>query len=145
MNYKNLIRVILLGQLLLITPSSFSEEMIFHCTVLQVMQVDDLGHLDSISKEKISIVVIGTAFTIDRTTGAILGPNVSTEHAKSISVVDRGDKYNNFKVSGVIVNMHPANFFIEVHSSLRLGDKAPMPPFPFSGYFKYVHISGLCN
>ena len=120
--------------------SSFSGELVFHCTVKQYLEVSEAGKL--IEKPDSAI---GTQFAINQENGNITGRIVSTSFSESILIIDkgRGDS-NNFKVSGVIKNWHPTHFYIEVFTVLRRL-KPGTVIIPFSGYFKYGHIAGTCT
>jgi hypothetical protein len=120
--------------------SSFSGELVFHCTVKQYLVVSEAGKL--IEK---SGYAVGTQFVINQENGTITGRIVSTSFAESILIIDKGRvNYNNFRVSGIIKHWHPTHFYIEVFTaSPRLNPGTDT--IPFSGYFNYGHIAGTCT
>lgn len=133
----------LISQLFFVNLPSYAQDILFHCTVLNVMKVDDAGLLGSIPKNQMAAVDVGDVFTVDRSNGNVLGRSVSTKFARNVSVIDKGGIGTSFKVSGVVVDSHPTIFFIDVQSYLQL--RNPGLLIPFSGYFKYVHIAGVCK
>jgi hypothetical protein len=142
MSIKNLLYHLLFFLLTLSPFSSDSQNLIFNCTVKQVMLVGDDGLLIDKPDGDAGVAYIGSQFTVDRETGIILGKDISTKYAKSISIIDEGSRYKAFKISGVIMNMQPTIFFLDIHVWQRT---LKNPEFSFSGYFKYGHISGICK
>lgn len=132
--------VLIVGGILAGThTSSFSGELVFHCTVKQYLAVSDAGKL--IEK---SDYAVGTQFVINQESGTITGRIVSTNFAESILIIDKGGGNNNFRVSGVIKHWHPTHFYIEVFTVSRRLNPGTVT-IPFSGYFKYGHIAGTCT
>ena len=134
---------VLVSQFFFTNLPSYAQDVVFQCTVLSVMKVDDAGLLGSIPKNQLAAVDVGDVFTVDRSNGNVLGRSVSTKFAKNVSIIDKGGAGTSFKVSGVVVDSHPTIFFIDVQSYLQF--RNPGVLIPFSGYFKYVHIAGVCK
>lgn len=127
----------------LINFSSQSQNLIFNCTVKQVMLVGDNGRLIDKPDGDAGVAYIGSQFTIDRETGIILGKDISTKYARSISIIDQGSRDKAFRISGVIKYMQSSTtFFLEIHVWQQIHHNTEIP---FSGYFKYGHIAGICK
>lgn len=144
MKFSNLIKLILLGGIFGAHSSCFSQDLVFHCTVKQVLEVSDAGVLTEKSNRQLAFDMIGTQFIINQENGVITGRIISTKYAKSILVVDKGVRGNNFKVSGVIEHWHPTIFYLEVVTILRKFNPEAVS-IPFSGQFSGRHIAGICT
>ena len=142
MGIKNSLNNLFFFLLSLCTFSSHSQNLVFNCTVKQVMLVGDTGWLIDKPDGDAGVAYIGSEFTVDRETGIILGKDISTKYAKSISIIDQGSRDKAFRISGIIKNMHPTTFFLDIHVWQRTLKNTE---FPFSGYFKYGHIAGICK
>ena len=143
MSIKNLLCHLLFFLFTLSPFSSQSLNLIFNCTVKQVMLVGDDGLLIDKPDGDAGVAYIGSQFTVDRETGIILGKDISTKYARSISIIDQGSRYNSFRISGVIKYMQSSTtFFLDIHvwKQALLNTE-----FPFSGYFKWGHIAGVCK
>lgn len=117
--------------------SAPAQDNLYQCTVRQILEVNDAGVLAPI--RGIGVTHIGDTFTINRTTGEVLGKWINTSYAKSFKLVDKGGGSNNLKITGVIEHWHPTVFFLEVvdHETKQI--------HAFSGFYKYNHIAGTCK
>ena len=143
MSIKNLLCHLLFFLFTLSPFSSQSQNLIFNCTVKQVMLVGDDGLLIDKPDGDAGVAYIGSQFTVDRETGIILGKDISTKYARSISILNQGSRYNSFRISGVIKYMQSSTtFFLDIHVWKQALFNTE---FPFSGYFKWGHIAGVCK
>ncbi len=117
---------------------SVAQDLLYRCKVKQVMELSGEGVLKSIKVYGLD----SAEFFIDRETGEIKGAFISTKHSIFNRVVDVGGRAklgNNFKVTGVIENLHPTVFYFEVHDMLYKQE------YEFSGFYKYWHLAGICK
>jgi|LauGreDrversion4_1035100.scaffolds.fasta_scaffold10939_2 hypothetical protein len=79
MRIKNSLSHFLFLILSLSSFSSKSQNLVFNCTVKQVMLVEDAGRLIDKPNGDLGVARLGSEFTVDRETGVILGRDISTK------------------------------------------------------------------
>ncbi len=143
MLFHNLYVGFFLAFVVLTPQTSIAQQVPFICTVKEVLEVTDTGMM---ATPKAGTSLLGRQFVVNRESGITTGRGISTEYAKSISIIDKGLNHNSFRLMAIIDYFHPRIFHLEIQTFMR-----NIPGFvqengiPFSGYFLNVHISGVCK
>ena len=87
-------RLISAVTLLLVSNFANSAQLAYTCTVARVYTLSDSGTIEVSLFER---YMKGSAFSVSRVTGEIIGQVVPTLMAKSTRVVNQGSKENSFK------------------------------------------------
>jgi hypothetical protein len=127
----------------LLPQASIAQQAPLICTVKQVLEVTDAGMM---APPRAGTYLSGHQFVVNRESGVITGREISTRFAKSISIVDKGLRGNSFRLVAIIEELHPKIFHLEIQTFMRsFPGFVPENGIPFSGYFSYFHISGVCR
>lgn len=117
---------------------AYAQPVIHHCIVKAALMVGKDGTMLPVEN---SSGLVGSKFTVNTESGRVSGNLVSTNFSKEITVIDRKTDYNNYRMIARISEHFPVVFYLEIHDNKgNLG----VTEIPFSGYYKFFHISGVC-
>ena len=108
------------------------------CKIIEIQELNKSGRF--IQYEGLYKQFIGTSFSIDRTSGKVIGFPFSNESYKEIRVLSRGSKENSFKQIAV---SHPPNIWIQ-YLYVAEYEEGPKKPFWGTTDGDYIY-SGNCQ
>ena len=114
---------------------ALADELAYTCEVKHIYRVTSEGSLDISNFEK---TMNGSAFSVSRLTGEIIGEVIPTLMAKSTRVVNKGSARNSFKTVADFGNQVQ---ILEVKEFI----KGPVKPFVSSSMGGAGIVTGLCK
>lgn len=126
--------------------STVSHAGTYECEVVDALTVNREGKFERYSTIPNSMHPIGTRFTVDSTSGVVIGSYINNQrgNAREPVLIGKAEgKFHHLKIFTVIPEMG-ADFpmLLEIRDQLRYPDKNKIP---FSAYFLSEVLSGHCR
>ncbi len=109
---------------------------IYHCSVKNAFQTTVDGQFTK------NIFFEGAKFSVDTTSGKIMGGLINTNTSKTIEIIDKGEDINNFKMQAIYGLNFNEMMLLEIKNNRYWHQ---LKKYPFSMYFNERSLAGICE